>query len=338
MSSFNHIGTYKCECGKEFTNSQSFNGHKSHCKIHLENLGKLDARIEVVKAVGRTQSENARIIREAKEKAKIEAWLATNPKCEYCGKELTEYFGSGRFCSMSCAAANSNKNREKQDTNIICEICGKEFKSKQAYNIHYTMTHTGKEYKYTPREYKRTGNTKHLFKVCDYCGKKFERISKGERYDNGLYSGTKFCSIECKSISRHNRLSAAVKKSFAEGRNVGFIPRNNPSYFEKFWIKVLDNNDIKYEFNKTVTHTPTEICPGSWFSLDFYIEKNNKKIDLEIDGKQHNYEERKIFDIERDKILSDLGYVVYRIPCCNPNNSDELGKQVEEFISWYSNI
>lgn len=26
---------YKCECGKEFENAQSFNGHKSHCKIHL---------------------------------------------------------------------------------------------------------------------------------------------------------------------------------------------------------------------------------------------------------------------------------------------------------------
>lgn len=26
---------YRCECGKEFTDSQSFNGHKSHCRIHL---------------------------------------------------------------------------------------------------------------------------------------------------------------------------------------------------------------------------------------------------------------------------------------------------------------
>ena len=46
MGNFNHQGNYKCECGKEFTNSQAFNGHKSHCKIHLgetkylENLNK----------------------------------------------------------------------------------------------------------------------------------------------------------------------------------------------------------------------------------------------------------------------------------------------------------
>ena len=27
----------KCICGKEFTNPQAFNGHKSHCEIHLKN-------------------------------------------------------------------------------------------------------------------------------------------------------------------------------------------------------------------------------------------------------------------------------------------------------------
>lgn len=32
---------YRCECGKEFDYYQSFNGHKSHCKIHFEAVGKL---------------------------------------------------------------------------------------------------------------------------------------------------------------------------------------------------------------------------------------------------------------------------------------------------------
>lgn len=328
--SFNHTGLYKCECGKEFTSSQLFNSHKSFCEIHLSATGKLSERRKTFKKIGQKHSETAQASKIAKEKAKIEAWLATNPKCEYCGKELTEYFGSGRFCSMSCAAANSNKNREKQDTNIICEICGKEFKSAQAYRAHKTLVHvTFVERGYRPKE---------PFKICEYCGKLFPRIPKGSKYDNGLGSSTKYCSIKCKSLGSSIKISAAVKKSFAEGKNVGFIPRNNPSYFEKFWIKVLDNNNIKYEFNKTVTHTPTEICPGSWFSLDFYIEKNDKKIDLEIDGKQHQYEERKLFDIERDKILSDLGYIIYRIPCKKPNDSEYLGQQVNDFLNWLNNI
>ena len=31
---------YRCECGKEFDYYQSFNGHKSHCKIHFKAVGK----------------------------------------------------------------------------------------------------------------------------------------------------------------------------------------------------------------------------------------------------------------------------------------------------------
>jgi len=43
MRNFNHQGNYKCECGKEFDNSQAFNGHKSHCKIHqIAQHGSLD--------------------------------------------------------------------------------------------------------------------------------------------------------------------------------------------------------------------------------------------------------------------------------------------------------
>lgn len=31
---------YKCICGKEFSSSQSFNGHKGHCKEHMQSQGK----------------------------------------------------------------------------------------------------------------------------------------------------------------------------------------------------------------------------------------------------------------------------------------------------------
>lgn len=33
--SFIQEGSFKCKCGKEFTKSQSFYAHQSHCKIHL---------------------------------------------------------------------------------------------------------------------------------------------------------------------------------------------------------------------------------------------------------------------------------------------------------------
>lgn len=31
---------YECKCGKVFDYYQSFNGHKTHCKIHMESMGK----------------------------------------------------------------------------------------------------------------------------------------------------------------------------------------------------------------------------------------------------------------------------------------------------------
>ena len=35
MITFDYTGHYTCECGKEFKKSQSFNAHKSNCRIHL---------------------------------------------------------------------------------------------------------------------------------------------------------------------------------------------------------------------------------------------------------------------------------------------------------------
>ena len=32
--------SYKCKCGREFENPQAYNGHKSHCKPHMDSLGK----------------------------------------------------------------------------------------------------------------------------------------------------------------------------------------------------------------------------------------------------------------------------------------------------------
>ena len=52
MATFNHFKTeekYRCKCGKEFENSQSFNAHKGHCIIHLGE-DKYNARLAQQKA------------------------------------------------------------------------------------------------------------------------------------------------------------------------------------------------------------------------------------------------------------------------------------------------
>lgn len=37
---------YVCECGREFLTPNSFNGHKSYCKIHHQIKGTYDKMIE----------------------------------------------------------------------------------------------------------------------------------------------------------------------------------------------------------------------------------------------------------------------------------------------------
>ena len=58
----------------------------------------------------------------------------------------------------------------------------------------------------------------------------------------------------------------------------------------------LKNNNIDFIPNKPLKHG------NSNYFLDFYIEINNRKIDLEIDGKQHKYEDR----IESDKVRDEF--------------------------------
>ena len=73
------------------------------------------------------------------------------------------------------------------------------------------------------------------------------------------------------------------------------------------------------------------------YFLDFLIEKNGKKIDLEIDGKQHK--DRKEHDVERDAFLSENGYVVYRVKW-NSINSEKgklaMKKKVDDFLDFYN--
>lgn len=76
----------------------------------------------------------------------------------------------------------------------------------------------------------------------------------------------------------------------------------------------------------------------SMYFLDFLIGKN---IDLEIDGKQHGYNERSEKDIERDEILIKNGYVVYRI-AWNEITSDEgsslMKEKIDRFLTWLNTV
>ena len=143
---------YTCECGQTFFNAQKFNGHKSSCEVHIKNkYGSID---EYKANKYRNQDKGKSIHQKALKRKEVELqqWVAGKPKCEKCGKIMTQKYGSGRFCSRSCA--NSHRHTEitkskirdsmlsynvKQKSNVVldlteqqeylqdlptCEICG----------------------------------------------------------------------------------------------------------------------------------------------------------------------------------------------------------------------
>ena len=146
------------------------------------------------------------------------------------------------------------------------------------------------------------------------------------------FSKRKYCSDECRKKSSNEKISLLIKEKVINGTHKGWKTRNIISYPEKFWMKVLNNNSISFH---------KEYHIDNKYFLDFFIEKNEFKIDLEIDGKQHLYEDRKLHDIERDKYLTEKGYIVYRIPWNEINSEqgkEKMKQKIEEFLTFFNNL
>lgn len=165
-----------------------------------------------------------------------------------------------------------------------------------------------------------------MYKIkCQMCGNKKETMDRNQR----------FCSSKCVADYRKNdpiykqKLIEGVRRSVREGRHKGWTSRNILSYPEKFFITVLNNNSIKFIPNK----------PSLSYFLDFAIE--DKMIDLEIDGKQHKYPERKVSDAARDEVLTKNGWRVYRIEW-NGINTEEgkkvMKEKIDKFLEFYKNL
>lgn len=279
--------------------------------------------------------------------------------CEFCGKEIdqNQIYGSGRFCNKRCQIRKAQINGRKQQAlnsqqkaaakrkTVICPTCGKDFitvngKFCSRYcSAHYSgnkaRTRTEESKKKTSETlknfYDKRGRKRDI-KKCSTCGRSISILNK-----------TGFCQTCLRTTDEGRKLISkasklAVTKLIAEGKHKGWITRNITSYAEKFWIKVLDNNNIQYQREFTARYGEKA---GERYFLDFYIEKNGHKIDLEIDGKQHSYQERLESDILRDERLTNLGYKVYRIKWNEISSEDGkllMKSKIDNFIKWYHNL
>ena len=230
-----------------------------------------------------------------------------NPKyCLECGCILEYEKRLNKFCSKSCSNAYSNKQRKHS----------KETKDKISKSLSKT----------------RIANRKDKISICKYCGNEFVL----ERKPNGRLRIVKYCCKKCHDQAIKEIFHNKVMKEIENGTFIGWKSRNITSYAEKFFVEVLNNNDIKY-----IREYPLKREHNQSYFLDFYIIKNDIEIDLEIDGKQHKYEDRIQDDIKRDIYVKDKGIKVYRIDWneIKTENGKQLMKEkIDKFLEFYNNI
>lgn len=325
-------------CGKEIENHK-IGGHTTFCvknpnrelnlKLSRLNINKMTQ----ARQTQRQENPNEHTRREFK------------TICERCGKEFIQITSeynirtgkASRFCSRKCA--NSHPKACKGKTKIVkCIDCGVDVEVKiQSDPKKIRCVDCKKIYKYNKHQIKicakkddiknTSSNKTFKSKVCEICGGNIEPTLT----PSGNYSKTKYCSNECKRKAFIKIGHDSYESSKRKGLHKPWQSRNITSYPEKFWISVLKNNNIPFT---------REYHLDNKYFLDFYLETNDRRIDLEIDGSQHKREDHIKHDQIRDEYMSSIGIEVYRIPwnCINTEHGKNLMKdKIEKFLSFYNN-
>lgn len=267
---------------------------------------------------------------------RLETEYYKNPKyCLHCGNVVPYYKRNTNCCCTSCSRSIANKNRgrhseetktkisEKLKTNVVQQYITNDNKYKLISEcIDLGLIENYKNVEYVDKYIKISSCKTH---ICPICGKVYKTYLKKD----GRLTNYSACSDDCLKIKSGNIISQNVKTRIENGTFSGWKSRNILSYPEKFWTEVLNNNNITYETN----------YPFDKYFLDFYIEHNNRKIDLEIDGKQHKYKDRRLSDINRDEFITSNQIEVYRIDW-NEINSDKgkakMKQKIDDFLEFYN--
>ena len=193
----------------------------------------------------------------------------------------------------------------------ICNFCNKEYDSIYAQRTHQRFCKLNPNHVISPliKHNNERGGVwnKGLTKDTD------ERLKqKGEKLSQRYKNGELKASQTGKPVSDEIRkkISESMKKAQKEGRayNIGQSRWNNEhSMPEKWLIAILKNN-----FNQIENIDYKTEMPFYRYALDFAWPE--KRLCIEIDGKQHLYDEKQIArDIEKDRLLKEDGWKELRL-------------------------
>ena len=277
--------------------------------------------------------------------------------CECCGK-LIPYDDKTRpaeyerriFCSSSCAAKVNNKRQHSDESKIKASEAMLAYyygEDKTAYEAKLAAKQQGLVNSLSARKvakYYVDGLIEgHDYVVCPYCALRFGQIqvkhlALHDKSIKDLYIdfGDKYKVVSDKTYHKKTEAGRAIQQKLLDsGTHKGWRFRNITSFAEQFWINVLDTNGIFYEREFPIWHGSAN------YFLDFKLDHNGKLIDLEIDGKQHKYEDRAMRDKIRDDFMRSAGYIVYRIPwneISSEQGKSEMQQKINDFLEFYNSL
>ena len=198
-----------------------------------------------------------------------------------------------------------------------CPICNLEINGVKGIHKHLKEVHAwsfDECYKFTTYTYKQLSIPK-----CPICNKDIVFTSKRIPNTCGSYKCRKeYASLkqkekyikhpELRNDARIRRLKFLSNKSNFIKTGWGKRANKNFSYLEKWFLdNVINKHQLYKEYDIIYEY------PYLNYSLDFAFE--NIKLDVELDGACHfdHGNNRILHDKERDKLLKDNGWTVYRI-------------------------
>jgi very-short-patch-repair endonuclease len=233
-----------------------------------------------------------------------------------------------------------NKLRRKyEEINKNCPICQKQFTTQKNHPKEKTTCSNKcsntyfSEIRHTPESKQKVSLANHkrylsescicliYIKNCKYCNNSFCSHKKN----------TILCSASCSAKYKwtipgyREKQSSKAKERVANGTHKGWTSREKikPSFAEKVTMEILNELNINYK---------RELKVNKWF-VDFADDE--RKLALEIDGKQHDYPERKASDDIKDKYLISNGWQVLRIKWqrITPEFRNEVKQKINVFFN-----
>lgn len=163
-----------------------------------------------------------------------------------------------------------------------------------------------------------------LFK-CPYCNRELLTTNRGFGIHKGCCKDNPNGKQRKLSLEERQKISERRKKYIAEHGGVWWSSRSNckRSYAEEWVLKIIQSEVKDQNFIE-------EYHLHKWF-MDFAWPK--KQIYIEVDGDQHNWEDRKKKDEEKDNYYLNLGWKVLRLPWryCYYNTQEAI-KNIIDFV------